>query len=105
VLGLALFGWADGLLAIAGLICQTGLPPGSVDFCIGTEFSAANWAFERLCPTQIPRSRALWRWAMAGHIWLSWCVLEPIETVRSICGYHVDKCRFLGFPILVNMLD
>jgi hypothetical protein len=42
---------------------------------------------------------------MAGHIWLRWWALEPFETDRSICGYQVDKSRFLGFPILVNMLD
>jgi hypothetical protein len=42
---------------------------------------------------------------MAGHIWPSWCVLELIETDRSICGYQVDKSSFWGFPILVNMLD
>jgi hypothetical protein len=42
---------------------------------------------------------------MAGHGWLGWYALEPIETERSICGYQVDKSLFWGFPILVNMLD
>jgi hypothetical protein len=74
-------------------------------FALARNLYAADWAVQRLKDYQIPQSRALWRWGMAGHIWLSWCVLELIETDRSICGYQVDKSRFLGFPILVNMLD
>jgi hypothetical protein len=74
-------------------------------FSLAQNFYAADWAVARLLALWIPQSRALWRWDMAGHGWLGWCVLEPIETDRSICGYQVDKSRFLGFPILVNMLD